>query len=156
MKVTALDRLTFAVKDIDQAAGFFSNLLNMSFDGIKTSSERNFKVVYGKLGSSSGIELLQPTTHDSMVGKFIEKRGEGVYNLVLRVDDIEEATKHFQAQGMHLRGYIKRNNLKEVIFNPNDTYNIPIVLAEYPEMHPATCASRHFEGEPVWEQKLYP
>jgi catechol 2,3-dioxygenase-like lactoylglutathione lyase family enzyme len=155
MKVEGMDRVSFAVKDYDKAAEFFSGLLGVKFDG-HTSKERSFKVGYAKCGATGGIELLQPTNADSMVGRFIAKRGEGVYNMVFRVTDIDAWDKHFKSKGMHLRGEIVRNGLREVIYNPQQSYNIPIVLAEYPDMHPATCAAWHFEGPGHYEQKLYP
>ncbi|MBS7250144.1 MAG: hypothetical protein KIH08_06085 [Candidatus Freyarchaeota archaeon] len=70
----------------------------------------------------------------------MEKRGEGLYAIVFKVPNIEEAAAELEKKGVRRVGTLDLGALKEVMFHPKDTHGVMIILAEYREVHPATAA----------------
>lgn len=132
-----IDRVVIAVKDLEKAKDFFSDLLDIDFDIVGQSDELGMRGAY----SASGLELLESTRPDSMIAKFLEQRGEGLWALVLKVRNMDEAVKRFKEKGLKVAGDVKAGAMREVAFHPKGSYGVEIVLAEYPEKHPATVAA---------------
>ena len=143
MKVEGVDRVVLAVKDLEKAQKFFSDLLGIKFDQTRQNTRTKIRADYARVGSFGGLEVVEPTSEESLVDKFIRRRGEGPFMLVFKVDNLEEWKKFFEEKGIRLVDEIERGGLREAIFHPKDTYNIPFVLCEYEAAHPATCASLH-------------
>ena len=139
MKIERIDRVSIAVKDLEKAMQFFSDLLGTKFDEVRENDHLKIRATYG----DDGIELVQPTDESSSVDKFIQSRGEGVLTVALKVPDLEEAQKSLQEKGLRLIGEIRRGGLKEAVFHRRDSYGVQITLCEYEVPHPATCAALH-------------
>ncbi len=136
MKIERIDRVVIAVKNLDESIKFFSDLLGIKFDPAGSSDELLVRAAY----SPSGIELMEASHSESPVGKFVEKRGEGLYAVVFKVSNIEEATAELERKGIRKVGRLDLGALKEVIFHPKDTHGVMVILAEYEDVHPATAA----------------
>nr|MDO8082537.1 VOC family protein [Candidatus Freyarchaeota archaeon] len=136
MKIERIDRVVIAVKNLYEAMKFFSDLLGIKFDPTGSSGEQLVRAAY----SPSGIELMEATQPDSPVGKFVEKRGEGLYAVVFKVPNIEEANAEFERKGIRNVGKLDLGALKESMFHPKNTHGVMIILAEYEDVHPATAA----------------
>ena len=67
--------------------------------------------------------------------------GEVLTALVFKVKNLDEAVEKFKQKGMRVAGEVKVGDLREVGFHPKNAYGVEIVLAEYPEKHPATVAA---------------
>ncbi|EFK95381.1 Glyoxalase/bleomycin resistance protein/dioxygenase [sediment metagenome] len=132
----AIDRLVIAVKDMDKAKDFFSDLLEIDFDEPLGGGESKMRAVY----SLFGLELVEATDPDSIVNTFIQKRGEGVFRVVVKVSDLEKATRKFAEKGVRAVGELNFGGVREIAFHPKDTYGVQMVLAEYRAKHPATVA----------------
>ena len=131
-----IDRVAIAVRNLEEAERFFSDLLNIEFDPPGQTEELGMRGAYSKCG----LELITSTHPDSVIGRFLKQRGEGVWALVLKVKNMDEAVKKFEQKGLRVAGDIQFKGMREVAFHPKDSYGVEIVLAEYPEMHPATVA----------------
>jgi methylmalonyl-CoA/ethylmalonyl-CoA epimerase len=98
--MTKIDHLGIAVKSIAGARGFYESL------GLKIVHEEEIEheqVRTAILPSGDGqIELLEPTSEDSPVGRFLKKRGEGLHHLALHVDDISATLEALKARGARL------------------------------------------------------
>jgi methylmalonyl-CoA/ethylmalonyl-CoA epimerase len=98
--MTKIDHLGIAVKSIAGARGFYESL------GLKIVHEEEIEheqVRTAILPSGDGrIELLEPTSEDSPVGRFLKKRGEGLHHLALHVDDISATLEDLKARGARL------------------------------------------------------
>jgi len=141
MKVERIDRIAVGVYDLDKAIDFFSDLLGIKFD--LPVGEFESLGVRGA-GSRFGLQLESPLGRGpDFMQQFIEKKGEGVFAVIFKVDDMEEAVKHFKEKGLRVMGDWSGGGLRQVAFHPRGSYGIQIVLAEYKELHPATCAYRH-------------
>ncbi len=137
-----IDRIAIAVKDLDKAVKFFNELLGVEFDIFPNHEGLGMRGGY----SASGLELIEPTAPDTTIGRFIKDRGEGLWCLVLKVKDMDEAIKRFGEKGLKPVNDVKIGTMREVSFHPKDAFGVEITLAEYPDKHPATVAAMNFKG----------
>lgn len=98
MKPT-LDHIGIAVKSLDAARIY--EVLGLTIEHVETVETQKVKTAFLSVGDSS-LELLEPTSADSPIAKFIEKRGEGIHHICLRVDDIEAHLERLKAAGYRL------------------------------------------------------
>ncbi|MDO8673816.1 MAG: VOC family protein [Dehalococcoidia bacterium] len=139
MKAEKIDRVHIAVKDLDKATQFFSEILGTTFS--ETAIEE--KSISAKVKMSPiGLELVASTDPSSAFAKFIEKRGEGMFSLCFKVPNIEEAIAELAALGIKPVARINPGNLKEAQFHPKDCFGVSLVLCEYQERHGAEVAGR--------------
>lgn len=136
MKIERIDRVVIAIKNLDESMKFFSELLGIKFDPTGSSDEQLVRAAY----SPSGIELMEATQPDSPVGKFVGKRGEGLYAVVFKVPNIKEASAELEKKGIRNVGKLDLGALKEAMFHPKDAHGVMVILAEYEDVHPATAA----------------
>jgi LAO/AO transport system kinase len=100
MRGLALDHLGIAVKSIAGARGFYE-ALGMRAAQEETVEQEQVKVAMLPVGASR-IELLEPTAEDSVIGRFLAKRGEGLHHIALKVEDIEGMLKKLKEGGVRL------------------------------------------------------
>lgn len=101
MKPTVVDHIGIAVKSIEEALAFWEKTLGIACTGVEEVEEQKVRTAFLPLGETE-IELLEPTAEDSPVAKFIEKKGEGIHHLAIRVENLEEALETMKARGMRL------------------------------------------------------
>lgn len=101
MKVLKVDHIGIVVKDLAESLKFYADALGMEATGTEVVPEQKVKVAFLPCGDSE-LELMEPTDPDGPVAKFIEKRGEGLQHIALRVDDLEEALAMMQEKGLRL------------------------------------------------------
>lgn len=99
--VLKLDHIGIAVKDLEQAKKFYTDVLGMKPEGEEVVEEQKVKVCFIPCGDSE-VELLESTAPDGPIAKFIEKNGEGIQHLAFRVDNIEAALADLKAQEVRL------------------------------------------------------
>lgn len=98
MKPT-LDHIGIAVKSLE-AAKIYKDM-GLEVEHVETVEMQRVKTAFLSVGDSN-LELLEPTSPDSPIAKFIEKRGEGIHHLCFRVDDIEAHLERLKAEGYRL------------------------------------------------------
>jgi len=131
MKVRRLDHIHIYVKDIDKAKAQFSHLLNTEFSPTMVDEKYGMCLSIDPLG----IELVAPLPPDSSIAKDIERWGEGVHGISLKVDDVEEAAADLTAAGLRMVGRVDVGGLKEVQFHPRDTFGVMLEICQYREVH---------------------
>ena len=96
--MTKIDHLGIAVKSIEAARGFYEAM------GLNVASEETVEHEHVRTAmipvDDSRIELLEPTSEDSPVGRFLKKRGEGLHHIALHVDDIAGTLQTLKAKGV--------------------------------------------------------
>jgi methylmalonyl-CoA epimerase len=97
----SIDHLGIAVRSIDRALEFYQKQLGLIVDGRETVEHEKVHVAMLPLDGSR-IELLEPTEADSPVGKFLDKRGEGLHHVALKVPDLNAAVERLRASGARL------------------------------------------------------
>ena len=101
MKPIVIDHVGIAVKSIDGALKLWETALGIKCTGTEEVADQKVKTAFLPLKDSE-VELLEPTADDSPVAKFIEKKGEGIHHLAIRVDDLEKALSELKEQGVRL------------------------------------------------------
>lgn len=96
-----LDHIGIAVGDLGQALAFYRDALGLEIEPPEEVPSQRVRAHIVPVGEAA-IELLEPTSADSPVARFIEKRGPGVHHITLRVDDIAEALARLKARGVRL------------------------------------------------------
>ena len=96
-----IDHVGIAVKDLEKAIKLYRDQIGLECKGIEVVEEQKVKVAFFPVGESK-IELLESTDPDGPVGKYIEKKGEGVHHLSFRVTNIEKKLEQLKAQGVVL------------------------------------------------------
>ena len=132
MKVTKLDHIGIAVKNMDEALAFYRDTLGIASTGTEVIEEQKVKVAFLPLGDTE-LELLESTSPEGPVAKFIEKRGEGIQHIALRVENIEEALKELKEKDFKLIDQQPRygaGNAKIAFLHPK-TAKVLIELVEH-------------------------
>ena len=99
--LTKIDHIGIAVKSLDEALPFYRDNLGMSFAGIEEVVEQKVRVAMLVIGESK-IELLEPTSADSPLARFLEKNGPGIHHLAYEVEDIEAAIARLMSEGARM------------------------------------------------------
>ncbi|WP_297475010.1 methylmalonyl-CoA epimerase [Thermococcus sp.] len=92
-----IDHVGIAVKNLDEAIKVWEGL-GLKVDEIEEVPDQKVRTAIIHVGESR-IELLEPTSEDSPIAKFIAKRGEGIHHLALGVDDIEAHLEELKERG---------------------------------------------------------
>ncbi|MGI6142931.1 MAG: methylmalonyl-CoA epimerase [bacterium] len=101
MKVSKIDHIGIAVKNLEEAVKLYRDFLQLEVTGVEEVPDQRVKVAFIPVGDSE-VELLEPTTADSPVEKFIAKRGEGIHHIAFRVDNLEKDLEEAKAAGIRL------------------------------------------------------
>lgn len=99
--INKIDHIGVAVKSIDEALKFYTDVLGMECKGTEEVAEQKVRTAFIPTGDSE-IELLESTSEDGPIAKFIERKGEGIQHIALRVLDIEKALEELKAKGVML------------------------------------------------------
>ena len=94
-----LDHIGIAVRSIEAVKIY--EALGLKIDHLENVETQKVRTAFLSVGDSN-LELLEPTSDDSPIAKFIEKRGEGIHHLCFRVDDIESHLAKLKAEGYRL------------------------------------------------------
>ena len=96
-----INHLGIATKDISEALKFWGDALGLENVHTEIVEDQKVRVAMLPIGESR-IELLEPTSEDSPISKFLEKRGGGIHHIAVEVDDIEASLAKLKLQGMRL------------------------------------------------------
>ena len=96
-----IDHLGIATRGIDEALKFWENALGLEQTHTEVVEEQKVRVAMLPLGETR-IELLEPTSEDSPISKFLEKRGGGIHHIAVEVEDIKASLAKLKSQGMRL------------------------------------------------------
>ncbi len=101
MKPTHIEHVGIAVRDLQEAIAFYEKLLGTSCYAVEEVPDQKVRTAFFRVGETK-IELLESTSPDGPIGKFLDKRGEGVHHIAFAVDDLAGALGEMQASGVHL------------------------------------------------------
>ncbi len=96
-----IEHIGIAVKSIEQARKFYEEVLGLELYKVEEVPDQKVKTAFFKIGQTK-IELLEPTSEDSPVAKFIEKRGEGIHHIAFAVESTNKALQHAAEKGVKL------------------------------------------------------
>ncbi|MCC5929881.1 MAG: methylmalonyl-CoA epimerase [Cyclobacteriaceae bacterium] len=101
MKATHIEHLGIAVANLEESIKYYENVLGLSCYKIEEVADQKVKTAFFKIGDTK-IELLESTSPDGPIGKFIEKKGEGIHHIAFAVENLEEALSDVKEKGVQL------------------------------------------------------
>ncbi|WP_286952093.1 MULTISPECIES: methylmalonyl-CoA epimerase [Aminobacterium] len=132
MKVTTIDHIGIAVKSIEESLKVWEVALGIACTGVEEVEEQKVKTAFLPVKDTE-IELLEATGDDSPIAKFIEKKGEGLHHISLRVENLEEALAELKEKGVRLIDETPRygaGGAKIAFVHPKSTGGVLLELSE--------------------------
>lgn len=132
MKPSYIEHIGIAVKDLQSAIAFYEKMLGQACYNIEEIADQKVKTAFFKVGQTK-IELLQSTDSEGPIGKFIEKKGEGIHHIAFSVEKIEEELEHASGMGVRLIDLKPRKGaegLDIAFLHPSSTSGVLIELCE--------------------------
>lgn len=101
MKITHIEHIGIAVKNLEESIKYYENVLGLKCYAIEEVADQKVKTAFFMVGQTK-IELLESTDPEGPIGKFIEKKGEGIHHLAYAVSDLPEALEHARSKEIKL------------------------------------------------------
>jgi methylmalonyl-CoA/ethylmalonyl-CoA epimerase len=99
--IKKVDHIGIAVRSLENTLPFYTDVLNLPLLGIEEVDTQMVRVAFLQAGGTK-LELLEPTSEESPIAKFIEKRGEGIHHVALSVDSIEDRIIEMKEKGIRM------------------------------------------------------
>jgi methylmalonyl-CoA/ethylmalonyl-CoA epimerase len=99
--IKKVDHIGIAVRSLEKTLPFYTEVLKLSLLGIEEVDSQKVRVAFLKAGETK-LELLEPTSEESTIAKYIEKRGEGIHHVALGVESIEERILEMKEKGIRM------------------------------------------------------
>jgi len=128
----SIHHIAIVVRELDAALAFYQHALGLTLSERRVVPEEGVEIAVLPTGESE-IELLQPLSAEGGVAAFLEKRGEGLHHVCLRVDDIEAAMARLSAAGAQLLSEEPRVNVhgtRYVFVHPRTAHGVLLELYE--------------------------
>ncbi|MBN2829575.1 MAG: methylmalonyl-CoA epimerase [Candidatus Cloacimonetes bacterium] len=135
--IKKLSHIGIAVKDLDKAIEFYQSL-GLTLESIEEVESQKIKVAFFPVGTECRLELLCPTSEDSPVAKFIEKKGEGIQHIALAVDDLPAELQRADEMGIQLIDKAPRpgaHGADIAFLHPKSTGGVLLELCKEKEHH---------------------
>jgi len=132
MKPSHIEHIGIAVNSLSDAIPFYEKILGLKCYTIEEVADQKVKTAFFMIGQTK-IELLESTDPEGPIGKFLEKRGEGIHHIAFAVDNLEERLREAEAAGIRLIDSAPRNGaegLSIAFLHPKSTFG---VLTEFCE-----------------------
>ena len=132
MKTSHIEHIGIAVKSLDESILYYENVLGLKCYAVEEVKDQKVKTAFFQLGQTK-IELLESTDPGGPIGKFIEKRGEGIHHIAFAVEDIEGCLQEVGGKGIRLIDQKPRRGaegLDIAFLHPKSTFG---VLTEFCE-----------------------
>lgn len=132
MSVKSLNHIGIAVRSIDDQKAFYGDTLGLEFENVEDVPSQKVRVAFFRAGDMR-IELLEPTSDDSPVAKFIEKRGEGLHHVAYTVDDIQARIAELRDSGLRMIDETPRpgaHHMQIAFVHPKSSFGVLTELCE--------------------------
>ncbi|HJV17688.1 MAG TPA: methylmalonyl-CoA epimerase [Bacillales bacterium] len=130
--IKKVDHIGIAVHSLKETLPFYTEVLKLSLLGVEKVESEQVKVAFLQVGETM-LELLEPTSVDSPIAKYIEKQGEGIHHVALGVESIEERMNEIKTKGIRMIQDEPKLGAhgKEVAFiHPKSTFGVLYELCE--------------------------
>lgn len=132
MKILKIDHLGIAVNSIEEGKTFWTDILGLPCEGTETVTEQKVTTAFLPV-SESELELMESTSPDGPVAKYIEKRGQGIQHIAFRVENIEASLAELKEKGVRLIDEAPRKGAggaKIAFLHPKATHGVLVELCE--------------------------
>jgi len=134
MNLTHIEHIGIAVKNLDESIKFYQDVLGLKCYAIEEVEDQKVKTAFFQVGQTK-IELLESTEPEGPIGKFIEKRGEGIHHIAFATDSLEKALKELSQKEIKLIDEKPRKGaegLNIAFLHPKNTFGVLTELCEKP------------------------
>jgi len=132
MELTHIEHIGIAVKNLEQSIKYYENILGLKCYAIEEVKDQRVKTAFFMIGQTK-IELLESTDPEGPIGKFIEKKGEGIHHLAFAVNGIESALNELKEKEVQLVDQSPRKGaegLDIAFLHPRSTHGVLTELCE--------------------------
>ena len=145
VRVRSVDRVAIAVRSLERARAFFERHFGAEFGPVEDVAVDHYRYVPFRIAGFT-LELLEPYAADSPIARFLERRGEGVYQISFMVDDVDAAAATLRAEGLTVLGprtydadvVLEGCRWKEAFVHPKDAHGVLLFLGERTPVTEAT------------------
>lgn len=130
--VGKVDHIGIAVKNMEEALKFYEDVLGIKCVAQEVVEEQKVRTAFLPIGDTE-VELLESTSEDGPIAKFIEKKGEGIQHIAYKVDDIEKALEELKEKGVRLideKPRIGAGGAKIAFLHPKSTFGVLIEICQ--------------------------
>jgi methylmalonyl-CoA/ethylmalonyl-CoA epimerase len=131
-KIKRINHIAIVVDDIDTALTFWRDALGLKLDHIEDIPEQESMVAFLPTGESE-VELVQPTSEDSGVARYLQKRGPGMHHICFEVEDIQASLEQLKGKGVRLINETPMTGAggkKMAFIHPESAYGVLVELYE--------------------------
>jgi methylmalonyl-CoA/ethylmalonyl-CoA epimerase len=135
MKPTHIEHIGIAVKNLEEAIAFYEKVYGLECYAVEEVAEQKVKTAFFMVGQTK-IELLESTDPEGPIGKFIEKKGEGIHHLAFAVNNLQKSLEETAEKGVKLIDQTPRKGaegLNIAFMHPKSTFGVLTELCEHPE-----------------------
>lgn len=135
MNLKHIEHIGIAVNDLDESIKYYEEVLGLKCYAIEEVADQKVKTAFFKIGDTK-IELLESTDPEGPIGKFIEKKGEGVHHIAFAVKGIQSALDKAKEKNIRLIDEQPRKGaegLNIAFLHPKSTHGVLTELCEKPE-----------------------
>ena len=144
MKPTHIEHIGIAVSNLEESIKFYEDVLGFKCYAIEEVKDQKVRTAFFMVGQTK-IELLESTDPEGPIGKFIEKRGEGVHHIAYAVEGLEDALVHMESKGVRLIDQQPRKGaegLHIAFLHPKSTGGVLTELCEDKEGRKSEAGSK--------------
>lgn len=134
MNLSHIEHIGIAVKNMDEAIKFYEEVLGLKCYAVEEVADQKVKTAFFQIGQTK-IELLESTDPEGPIGKFIEKRGEGIHHIAFAAKCLESSLEELKSKGIKLIDEKPRpgaEGLNIAFLHPKSTYGVLTELCEKP------------------------
>jgi len=135
MNLTHIEHIGIAVKSLDESIKFYENILGLKCYAVEEVADQKVKTAFFQIGQTK-IELLESTDPEGPIGKFIEKRGEGIHHIAFAAKELKSSLEELKTKGIKLIDEKPRpgaEGLNIAFLHPKATYGVLTELCEHPD-----------------------
>ncbi|SHJ15450.1 methylmalonyl-CoA epimerase [Tangfeifania diversioriginum] len=101
MNISHIEHIGIAVNSLDEAIPFYENMLGLKCYAVEEVKDQKVKTAFFMVGQTK-IELLESTDPEGPIGKFIEKKGQGIHHLAFATENVDESLSELEEKGVRL------------------------------------------------------
>lgn len=101
MNISHIEHIGIAVANLEEAISYYTKVLGLECYAVEEVADQKVKTAFFKVGDTK-IELLESTDPEGPIGKFIEKKGQGVHHVAFAVDNVDETLTEVESKGVQL------------------------------------------------------
>src|SRR5665648_291538 len=126
MEITHIEHIGIAVNNLEEAIPYYENVLGLKCYAVEEVKDQHVKTAFFKVGQTK-IELLESTDPKGPIGKFIEKKGEGIHHIAFATDDADKTLKEAGEMGLQVIDTVSRKGAEGLnigFLHPKSTHGV--------------------------------